>query len=146
MMKFFLWIQGCRMRCSLSTISMILKWKRKEESFALILHFFPEGANVNFVSITPEKKVAIRTYERGVEGETLACGTGCAAAAFVAVKAKKLSSPIHILNRASFDSKTISYEQNMRFLFPEASGNGSVEMIGPAELVFQGSVALTQSK
>ena len=45
--------------------------------------FKPRGANVDFVEIIDDKNIRMRTYERGVEGETLACGTGAVASAII---------------------------------------------------------------
>jgi len=68
--------------------------------------FAPEGANVNFcykIEQTSREnaktQLSVRTYERGVEGETAACGTGSAAAALVAAYHWGLSSPVHVRTR-----------------------------------------------
>lgn len=54
----------------------------------------PNGANVNFVRVLGPDRIAVRTYERGVEAETLACGSGVVASAAVAARAGLVSSPV----------------------------------------------------
>src|SRR5512145_723224 len=58
--------------------------------------FKPAGTNVNFVQIDGSRKLRIRTYERGVEGETLACGTGSVAGALIAAALGKVTSPVTV--------------------------------------------------
>ena len=54
--------------------------------------FAPAGTNVNFVQVTGQNNIRVRTYERGVEAETLACGTGVVASAIITT-ARGLTSP-----------------------------------------------------
>ena len=62
--------------------------------------FAPAGTNTNFVSVQLDNIVAIRTYERGVEDETLACGTGCVASALIISHKFGLPSPVTLLTRS----------------------------------------------
>lgn len=89
---------------------------------------FPAGANVNFAQII-EKKVWARTYERGVEGETLSCGTGAMAVAYFTHKLLKLDS-IPVVTRSG-DLLTFTF-----------FADKTVTMQGPAFLVFQGNIKL----
>ena len=58
--------------------------------------FAPKGTNVDFVRVDNKGKISIRTYERGVEDETLACGTGSVAAALISNVLKKTEGKISI--------------------------------------------------
>ncbi len=59
--------------------------------------FKPAGTNVNFINVMDDV-IHIRTYERGVEDETLACGTGSVAAALICFVTDNLKPPINIKN------------------------------------------------
>lgn len=72
--------------------------------------FKPAGTNVNFIRITGPHALRIRTYERGVEGETLACGTGAVAAALIAAALGKVSSPVTATTKGG-DKLTVSFER-----------------------------------
>jgi len=73
--------------------------------------FEPAGTNVNFICQRERGHLAIRTYERGVENETLACGTGSIAAALITACKTNWQSPIHLLTRSE-GTLTIYFEKN----------------------------------
>lgn len=96
-------------------------------------HFSPKGTNANFVKILSKNSLAVRTYERGVEKETLACGTGVTASALGAAHLFGLSSPITVY--------PLSQEKIVvDFSFSPSREIESVFQIGPAEKHFSGVI------
>jgi diaminopimelate epimerase len=79
--------------------------------------FSPGGTNVNFAKVE-NGKVFVRTYERGVENETLACGTGSVACALIASKKFNLRSPIEVIVRSG-ESLKIYFDENLENVFLE---------------------------
>lgn len=65
--------------------------------------FQPAGTNVNFISIQDAHRIRIRTYERGVEDETLACGTGSIASALIASLVGKAESPVTLIPQSGLN-------------------------------------------
>jgi diaminopimelate epimerase len=94
--------------------------------------FAPAGANVNFMQIMPEGELAVRTYERGVEAETMACGTGVSACGLVAAKHGWVTLPVRVHTRSG-DVLVVDGELT-------EEGAGCVTLTGPAEHVFEGTI------
>ena len=100
---------------------------------ALRLHpdLAPLGANINFASIGKDGVVTLRTYERGVENETLACGTGSVASATAAVLFQGLEPPVTVRVRSG---------ETLTVLLRRAGETATdVELRGPARLLYTGS-------
>ncbi len=97
-------------------------------------HFAPAGTNVNFVGIKEEGHIAIRTYERGVEDETLACGTGMVACAIIHHELTGAPSPIHV-DVAGGETLEVAFEK------AEDGSYEAVTLLGPAEFTFEGSLS-----
>ena len=96
--------------------------------------FAPAGTNANFVQVLESGSLAIRTYERGVEDETLACGTGVVAAALIHHHLTKAPSPISVQVRG---------EDTLEVGFILENGHPvAVTLSGPADFVFTGSVTI----
>jgi diaminopimelate epimerase len=72
--------------------------------------FEPAGANANFIGIDGRHRLRIRTYERGVEDETLACGTGATAAAVVSALRGLMDSPVECLTRGG-ETLTVHFDR-----------------------------------
>lgn len=92
--------------------------------------FAPAGTNVNFVQGLKDGSLAVRTYERGVEGETLACGTGCAATALVGFEKGFCRPPVALQTRGG-EILRIYFERTQR-------GFSNVFLEGEARLVYEG--------
>ena len=97
--------------------------------------YFPNGTNANFVEELKPGHIAIRTYERGVEDETLACGTGMVACSIVYHLLKGIPAPIKV-NVLGGDTLGISFEGN------QDTGFRKVTLTGPADFVFEGEISL----
>ncbi len=96
--------------------------------------FQPAGTNVNFVEVQGPHKLRIRTYERGVEGETLACGTGSVAGALVAGSLGLAASPVIVTTRSG-EKLTVSFERG-------AEGFSNIRLEGKAEVICEGNLFL----
>jgi diaminopimelate epimerase len=94
---------------------------------------YPEGTNVNFISAISSDKIKVRTFERGVEDETLSCGTGVTACALIyGIQQNKKTITIQTLG----GNLQVSFEKNQKDGFRE------IILTGPAEQVFSGTISL----
>src|SRR6266478_4364934 len=108
----------------------------RREGAAIRRHkmFSPNGTNVNFIEKRGPDKIAIRTYERGVEDETLACGTGIVASALIFAASENTKGPISVIARGG-DELEVGFEKSGdRFR--------NVTLTGPAKFVFEGSIEI----
>ncbi len=100
---------------------------------------FPEGTNVNFVELLNRESIRVRTYERGVENETLSCGTGVIASSLAAYsKFKVLNNEVNVETRGGrlkVKFNPVIYDDN------NISFNG-ILLTGPTKLVFKGQIEI----
>ncbi|MDR2617126.1 MAG: diaminopimelate epimerase [Endomicrobium sp.] len=95
--------------------------------------FSPQGTNVNFVQVLDKNKLLVRTYERGVEGETLACGTGITASGIISVLKGFAKSPVKVVSRGG-------NELSVSFDIDSSLQISNVVLEGPAIISFKGVI------
>ena len=95
--------------------------------------FAPGGTNVNFIDVKGDI-IQIRTYERGVEAETLACGTGSVAAALIAFVINKIHPPVEIITKGN-EKLFVNFDV-------ENSKVRNLSLTGPAKVLFTGEMKI----
>ncbi len=95
--------------------------------------FSPAGTNVNFVQVQEDGTIRVRTYERGVEAETMACGTGAVAASLIGALLDLVSSPVRVVTSGG-DRLTISFD------LQEDGRAENVFLRGPALVIYRGEL------
>ena len=108
-------------------VDQVGKWIRSH------IHLGFDEVNVNFVKIAVDGTLRIRTYERGVEAETLSCGSGSAAAALVASQTADMPSSIRVVTKSG---------DSLEFTISESLEGKKIEMRGTAAFVFEGSIEI----
>ena len=94
--------------------------------------FQPSGTNVNWVKVIGSNGIEVRTYERGVEDETLACGTGAVASALIASLKAQVTSPVKVKTRGG-EILTVCFKK-------EGDGFEDVAFEGEVKIVYQGEL------
>jgi diaminopimelate epimerase len=100
---------------------------------------FERGTNVNFVQVAESGELLVRTYERGVEGETLACGTGVTAAALIVHLVRGLDLPLRVKVRGG---DTLAVDAVVEKSVTDGDSFRDVTLTGPATETFRGTVKL----
>lgn len=95
------------------------------------IDLFPQGTNVNFIELIDKHNIKIRTYERGVEDETLACGTGSTAAAIVLGLLKKAEPSVNVHTRGGVLKIHYKVENDLV---------NEINMTGEVKTVFKGEI------
>jgi diaminopimelate epimerase len=92
----------------------------------------PHGANVNFVTVRDSRSIEVRTYERGVEAETLSCGSGVVASVTTSALLDKVTSPVKVLTRSG-----ITFEVAFK---REGGEVRDLRLRGDARVVYRGAM------
>ena len=101
--------------------------------------FKPAGTNVNFVEVINDNLINIRTYERGVEGETLACGTGATASALIF---KSCQTPEAVYRQKNVNVQVKSGEKLKVYFNKDSDKINNVWLEGKGTLVYKGEISI----
>jgi diaminopimelate epimerase len=96
--------------------------------------FEQEGINVNFVESLDDDAIFVRTYERGVEDETLSCGTGVTAAALISAHNERGFNRVEV--------KTLGGHLSVEFNKIDDQHFNEIWLCGPARLVYKGEITI----
>jgi diaminopimelate epimerase len=113
----------------------ITNWGREVRFHPL---FAPAGTNVNFIRVEGPQTLRIRTYERGVEDETLACGTGAVASALISARLGQVVSPVTVHTRGG-EALTV-------YFTPDGEAFTQVFLEGDALVSYQGELWVDELK
>ncbi|PHR29760.1 MAG: diaminopimelate epimerase [Desulfotalea sp.] len=108
----------------------VKQWGRKVRFHEI---FEPDGTNVNFVKVLTDGKIQVRTYERGIEDETMACGTGAVASALYAAMHKGMDSPVEVITSGG-EALTIHFD------LQDGPVAENVYLQGPTRIICSGNL------
>jgi diaminopimelate epimerase len=109
----------------------------KEWGYSIRFHeiYQPAGTNVNFVEVVNDRALHVRTYERGVEDETMACGTGAVASAIIAALKGYVSAPVAVTTSGG-EILTIYFDIDIK----KTEQVSDVYLEGPAHFIYNGEL------
>ena len=105
----------------------VFEWGRKIRHHD---YFQPKGTNANFATVIDRHKIRVRTYERGVEDETLACGTGAVASVLAAASRGLVETPVDVIVQSG---------ETLRIYYTKKDGRfGEIYLEGTVKIVYHG--------
>ena len=101
--------------------------------------FQPAGTNANFTQVLAGDTLMVRTYERGVEGETMACGTGAVASALIAVLLEQANPPVTVITSGG-EKLTIHFSIRLEGSERRLDLAAGIFLEGPAHETYEGEM------
>jgi diaminopimelate epimerase len=102
-------------------------------------YFQPAGTNANFAQVMAGNTLKVRTYERGVEGETMACGTGAVASALVSALLEQATPPVTVITSGG-EKLTIHFSLTGEGESRQLDLEAGIFLEGPARMIYEGNL------